>query len=442
MNNMSLVLRSLGFVLAGILIGLFVGYGFAPTIRKTETSGAEKTVAALNQSRIDRESSAQKSSAEENKIVLGNIITVPFQELYGLLASRSQEEVTQLAEQLRELPPGRETNMKIGVFFKAWAHLDPKAAFAAATGLKTADSRAAAIGAIIDGADPIAASSLAQSVVALSPDAFPIGQRAGFLGLAVSKWSEVDPVAAAKFLDASGTNDRALMGTRAGIARNWAASDPQAALAWAQKSSEEPGARFAVSAAITGWWHADPRAAEAYVASHLDTVGMDAVMSLTRQIFGQDPQRAKDWANQLPSAEARRSATSFLAMQMANSDPKSAAEWVLTLPDELRDRAIPGVVGTWAHRDPEAAAGWINGLSGPSRDQAVSAYGFSLSNKDPNTALAWAATIGDETARTRSVQRIVTDWLRRHPAEATAWIQKSTLADTEKARLLEQPPGR
>lgn len=436
------VRRSLGFLLAGILIGIFVGYGLAPSVRKTETSSAGNASAAANQLRVERESSARKSTADENKIVLGNITTVPFQELYGVLSSRSQEEVTQLAEQLKELPDGRETHAKITVFFKAWAHLDAKAAFAAAASFKSAEARGAAIGAVIEGADPIAAGSLAQSVVALPADAFPAGQRAGFLGLALSKWSQVDPVAAAKFLDSSATNDRALTGARVSIAANWAASDPQAALAWAQKSSEEPSARFALSAAVTGWWRTDPRAAEAYVVSHLDTLGMETLMSLTRQIFSQDPQRAKDWANQLPNAEARRNATSFVAVQMANSDPKSAGQWVLTLPDDLRDRAIPGVVSAWARRDPEAAAGWINGLAGPARDQAVSAYGFTLSSRDPNAALTWATTISDETIRNRSVQRIVTGWLRRSPADATAWIQKSALPDAEKARLLEQPTGR
>ena len=439
---MAFVRRSLGFLFAGLLIGLLVGYGLAPTVRKKEFSSAENPTAAVAQSRVERESPAHKSSAEENRIILGNITTVPFQELYGVLSSRSQDEVAQLAQQLKDLPDGRDTNTKIGVFFKAWAHLDARAAFAAASGFKSAETRGAAIGAVIEGADPIAAGSLAQSIVALPADAIPAAQKAGFLGLALSKWSQVDPVAAAKLLDASATNDRALTGARVSIASNWAASDPQAALAWAQKSSDEPGARFALSAAVTGWWRTDPRAAEAYVASHLDTLGMETVISLARQIFSQDPQRAKDWANQLPNVEVRRNATSFVAMQMANSDPKSAVQWVLSLPDELRDSAIPAVVSSWTRRDPDAAAGWINGLSGHARDQAVSAYGAALSNRDPNVALTWAATISDETMRIRSVERIVTGWLRRNPADATAWIQKSTLPDAEKARLLERPTVR
>jgi hypothetical protein len=430
------VQRPLAIFFTGIAVGVLMTLGIVLVSRNEKSSSAESAPDVVAHSQTRSASSSQKSSGEENKILLGNITTVPFQELFGVLSSRSREEVAQLAEQLKELPAGRETNTKIGVFFKAWAHLDPKAAFAAAKSFKSAEARGAAIGAVIDGADPTAASSLAQSVVALPPDAFPTGQRAGFLGLALSKWSQVDPVAAAKFLDASASNDRSLTGARVSIAANWGASDPQAALAWAQSQTDEQAARVAVSAAISGWWNTDPRAAEAYVASHLDTLGLEAVMSVTRQIFGQDPQRAKDWANQLSTPEARRAATTFVAMRIANSDPKSAGEWVVTLPDDLRERAISGVVNTWARRDPEAAAGWINGLGGAPRDQAVSAYSSALSSKDPTTALTWAATISDEKTRDSSVQRIVTSWLRRSPADATAWIQNSALPDAEKTRLL------
>jgi hypothetical protein len=430
------VQRPLAIFVTGIAVGVLMTLAVVLVSRNEKTSSVASSPRVVADSQTRSASSTQKSAGEENKILLGNITTVPFQELYSVLSSRSREEVAQLAEQLKELPAGRDTNARIKVFFKAWAHLDPKSAFTAAASFKSAEAKAAAIGAVIDGADPTAASSLAQSVIALPPDTFPSGQRAGFLGLALSKWSQIDPVAAAKFLDASAGQDRSLTGARFVIAENWGASDPQAALAWAQTQSDEQSARIAVSAAISGWWHTDPRAAEAYVASHLDTLGLDAVMSVTRQIFGQDPQRAKDWANQLSTMEARRAATTFVAMQMANSDPKSAGEWVVTLPDDLRERAISGLVNTWARRDPEAAAGWINSLGGPPRDQAVSAYSSALSSRDPTTALTWAATISDEKIRDSSVQRIVTSWLRRSPSEATTWVQNSTLSDAEKTRLL------
>jgi hypothetical protein len=438
------VQRSVFFLIAGILIGLLLGYTLAPTAKKITAADGTSASAPVERppAKSETSSSAQKSSAEANKILLGNITTVPFQELYGLLSSQSREEVMHLAEQLRDLPPGRETNARIAVFFKAWAHLDAKAAFTAAASFKTTEAKAAAIGAVIEGADSIAASSLAQSIAALSPDALLSGQRTSFLARTLTKWSQVDPVAAAKFLDASPESGRSLMGARMSIAENWAAFDPQAALAWAQTPSSEPSARFAVSGAISGWWHADPGAAEAYVASHLDTLGPETVMALTRQIFGQDPQRAKEWANQLSSVEARRAATNFISMQLALSDPKGASEWAATLPDDVREIAMRGVVNSWARRDPDAVAGWINSLSGGNaRDQAASAYSSVLSNRNPAVALTWATGITDGKLRDNSVQRIVTSWLNRSPREATSWIQSSTLPDTEKARLLALPRG-
>jgi hypothetical protein len=418
-----------------------LGYTLAPTAKKVTAADGTSASAPVERqaAKSDTSSSAQKSRENAEKILLGNIVTVPFQELYGLLSSQSREEVMRLAEQLKELPQGRETTARIAVFFKAWAHLDAKAAFTAAASFKTTEAKAAAIGAVIDGADSIAAGSLAQSLAALSADALQSGQRTSFLVKTLSKWSQVDPVAAAKFLDASPETGRGLMGARMSIAENWAALDPQAALAWAQTPSSEPSARFAVSGAIMGWWRADPSAAEAYVNSHLDTLGPETVSALTRQIFAQDPQRAKEWANQLSTVEARRAATSFIAMQMAMSDPKGASEWVGTLPEEVRDIALHGVVNSWARRDPDAVVGWINTLNGTMRDQAVSAYSSALTMRNPAEALNWATGISDGKLRDNSVQRIVTMWLNRSPREATTWIQKSTLPDAEKARLLALP---
>ncbi|MEY2563221.1 MAG: hypothetical protein QOH88_1414 [Verrucomicrobiota bacterium] len=440
------VQRSVFFLVGGILIGVLIGYTLAPTSKKVTTTAVDgKSASVAGESpaaKSETTSATQKYSATENKVLLGNITTVPFQELYGLLSSQSREEVMKLAQQLRELPPGRETNAKIAVFFKAWAHLDPKAAFTVAASFKTSETKGAAIGAIIDGADSVAASSLAQSINELPADALPSGQRSNFLGRALMKWSQVDAVAAAKFLDASAGGARGLMGARVTIAENWAASDPQAALAWAQTPSDDPSAKYAVSGAIAGWWHTDPRAAEDYVASHLDSVGAETVMALTRQIFGQDPQRAKEWATQLSTVEARRSATTFIAMQLAQSDPKSAGEWVVTLPDDVRERAMYSVMNSWARREPEAVAGWINALSGNRRDEAIGAYSSTLSVRNPTVALTWATSISDEKLRDTSVHRIVTTWMYRSPREATAWIQSSTLPEAEKTRLLATPPAR
>src|SRR5213075_554188 len=103
-----------------------------------------------------------------------------------------------------------------------------------------------------------------------------------------------------------------------------------------------------MSGVITGWWDNDPRAAEAYVAEHADKLGIEPVMRIASQLYKQDPERAKEWANSLSTVDARRMAATNIAMQMSESDPKTASEWAATLPDEVRGRTLDGVISRWA----------------------------------------------------------------------------------------------
>jgi hypothetical protein len=341
--------------------------------------------------------------------------------------------------QLNDLQPGRETKTKITAFFTAWAHLDARAAITAAISLKSADAKDAAITAVVRGADAIAAKSLVDVVSQLPVDALPAWQKTKTLNIALTKWSEVEPASAAKFLDQSPTEDRELLGARMMIAQNWAASDPAAALAWAAAQGDGREGKISMSGVITGWWDNDPRAAEAYVAEHLDTLGTSPVMQIASQIYRQDPQRAQDWANSLPTLDARRIATSSIAMQMASSDPKAATQWAATLPDDVRGRTLEGAISRWAQNDSRTVGEWINGLNGAVRDEAVSAFSSSLAASDPAAALTWATTVSDPTRRDATVDRLVTSWMRRSPTDAKTWIQNSVLPDQDKTRLLALP---
>ena len=430
--------RAPGIFVAGIALGVLLTVAFTRVAHK-ENDAALSNPSTAEATSKQPESSTQKSSAENDKIILGNIATVPFQELYSVLSARSPQEMAELAAQLNNLPPGRESKTKITTFFTAWAHLDAKGALTAAISLKTADAKDAAISAVVRGADVIAAKSIVEVVSQLPADALPAWQKTKSINSALSKWSEVEPAAAAKFLDQLPTQDREFLGARMMIAQNWAAADPAAALAWAAALGEGREGRISMSGVIMGWWDTDPRAAEAYVAEHADKLGIQPVMQIASQLYKQDPQRAKEWANSLPTAETRRMATTNIAMQMSESDPKAAGEWAATLPDEVRGRTMEGVISRWARNDSAAVGEWINGLNGAVRDEAVSAFSSILASRDPATALTWATTVSDPTRRNTTVDRLVTSWMRRSPNDAKAWIQNSTLPDPEKIRLLALP---
>jgi hypothetical protein len=435
------VQRAAGIFVAGIVFGILIGY-FMVRAGRTDSKAVASNSPVANIESRKTESATTRSDAEADKIILGNIASVPFQELYGVLSSRSADEMAELARQLNDLPPGRETKTKINAFFAAWARLDAKAALTAAISLKTPEARALATSSVVRSADASVAQSLVATLSQLPADALSPTQKTRSLSTALSRWSEADPVAAAKFLDQFPSRDRGFFGARMSIAENWATTDPTAALAWAQAQGDPQETRASMAGVVSGWWETDPRAAEAYVAAHLDTLGLDSVMRITTQLFQQDPQRAKEWANSLSTTEARRTANSFLVNQMAETDPKGASEWAASLPEDVRSRTLSAAISRWARNDLRAAGEWINRLDGAIRDEAVSTYSAVAANSDPAAGLTWAATLSDPKLRSSTVARIVTSWLRRSPADARAWVQNSSLPEPEKTRLLALSPGK
>ncbi len=385
--------------------------------------------------------SPRLTKTEENKIILGDVAAVPFQELYGLLAKRTPEEIAELAWQLQSLPRNSKSEAKIAAFFKAWATLDATAAFTTAISLRP-ELRGNALSAVLDGADASVAASLVTSINNLPKENLPPNTKANLLARAVGKWSSVDPVAAAKFLDSSDERGMNFSIAWNEVASNWAATDPAAALDWARKAAHG-GQQSAMAGAITGWWQNDPGAAEAYVASHLATrEDWRLASTLASNMFDADPERAKKWVAQLPNEDARKQATSMLAISWAFNDPAAATSWAASLPAGERTTALAESVGLWASQDPAAAGNWLGDYNGAGRDEAVQNFTSNVASKDPGAALSWAATISDPKLRASSQEQVASDWLKRDPQAASAWIQNSSLPAEEKSRLLAAAPGR
>ncbi len=380
----------------------------------------------------------EAEKADEDKVVLGDVEAVPFQELYGVLSRRSPEEIAELARQLKNLPKSPATKAKIAAFFKAWATLDASAAFAFANSLRP-DLRSEAFSAVLEGADASVAGSLVPAIGKLDKESLPPNEKALLLARAVGKWSQLDPAAAAKFLDSSGLRGMNFSMAYDQVASNWAARNPITALSWAREQASK-GERFATSGAITGWWKNDPAAAEAYVASHLATrEDWQLASTLASNIFGEDPERAKEWVRQLPNEDARRQADIGLAIQWGFSDPAAATKWAATLPPGECQQTLAETVGLWAQQDLAAAAKWLGSYEGAGRDEAVDNFSLSIASKDPAGALTWAATISNPKTRAFAEQRLVSVWLKRDPAGARNWIQNSSLSAEEKSRLLALP---
>ena len=437
------IVRATSLLAAGIFIGLVVGLAISPSRRSGSNvvQGSGNSSAGTTNLRT-KSVSRLPSETEHPDIRLGDIVTVPFQELYGVLSALSPQQLNELAAQLKKLPDGKDTNAKVGAFFKAWAHFDPIAALRAAAGFKISEAKTTAVQSVIASADAAQAKALARQIQEWPADVVIREQKNNFLNALLVKWSDLDPVGAAKFFDSMQGDAMHFHPAASVIAQNWAAIDPSAAIEWARSHSDTQGFQGAMNGAINGWWSKDPAAAEMYVSARAtDSAGRQMASTLASYIFSKDPERAREWVGQLPDLDTRRQAQHVLVIQMAVNDPQSASEYAATLPADVREVTLGGAINYWAASNLAAAGEWIKGLSGPARDEALGAYSYNLLRKDPNAAAAWAATISDPKIRDKSLNGIATFWLNKDPAAASAWIQNSGLSAADKRRLLALAPG-
>lgn len=404
-----------------------------------ETRTTEPTVRRHERAPTTRSATSDQTKAEEDKILLSDA-AVPFPEVYGILARRSSEEIAAFARQLQNLSRGPATEARIGAFYKGWAALDASAAFASARSLRP-ELKGPAFNAVLDGADASVVGSLIPAINELSKESLPPNTKSLLLARAVGKWSQVDPAAAARFLESGDLRGMNFSTAWHQVASNWAASDPVAALTWARQAAAK-GDRFVTSGAITGWWKNDSAAAEAYVASHLATRDdWQLASTLASNMFSEDPERAKEWVSQLPNEDARKQAATGLAIQWGFSDPAAATKWASTLPASEREQTLAETIGLWATENPTAAAEWLGSYEGAGRDQAINNFSLNVAPKDPAVALTWAATISDPKTKASAEQRLASGWLQQDPQAARNWIQNSSLSAAEKAQLLAPSTG-
>jgi hypothetical protein len=388
------------------------------------------------------ETQAADRNPPENILRLDRLGSVGLREVSDALRSRPRAAIEDLAAQVEKLRPGSQRTASITQFFKAWAEIDPIAAERRALKYSDPATKEIALNALIQSTTPEAAGELAPEIAAAPERSLSSRFRSDLLGRVAVKWSEHDAAAAAQFLDqhpdaAVGMQGVPLAGTQ--IALNWATTDPQAAVDWASKQQDGGGA---LQGAVGGWWEKDPDGAAQYVIEHLGAAGGPNLASIIASRMAlQDPQKAAEWAAQLPP-EARMRGDSSIAFAWSRRDPAAASGWATQLPENERGNVLGPVASQWALSDPQAAGEWLKSLDGAGRDEAVGSYSSAVSAIDPTAALDWAMTMKNQRMRDSTMRDVMSRWYNRDPEAAKQWLATSPLSADEKSRLLDLPPGR
>jgi hypothetical protein len=126
---------------------------------------------------------------------------VPAAALTELMARATPEQLAAMALKFNEAPTDARTFGGMGMFFQAWAQLDPKAALIGAFQIHDVAMRKLAANTVVWSVSPSAARDLI-AYLGEHPDKDLADEcKNEFLGSLISSWSHLDPEAASRFID-------------------------------------------------------------------------------------------------------------------------------------------------------------------------------------------------------------------------------------------------
>ena len=276
----------------------------------------------------DATSDNNLTKAEENKVILGNIATLPFQELFDFLTKKSPGEIAGARPPTRRVAARRGDQRNFGA-------TNPTAALAwVATITDSQQASSALQGAIVGWSqkEPQAA----MDYVAAHADQLAFQQTAGTLA---GNLAQHDPDEATRWLDQ--LPPAARLHAVTGIAAALAFNDPQAAIHWAESlppNEQDSAASMIVSRGA----QKDPQAVADWIATLKGDTRDNAVATYSSAVAAKDPATALSWAETVSNPGTRDRASWEVAWRWLQSDPAVARAWIRksALPDDEKKRLL------------------------------------------------------------------------------------------------------
>jgi hypothetical protein len=277
-----------------------------------------------------------------------------------------------------------------------------------------------------------------------------------------------------------------------GIARVWAARDPQATWQWLSTESgrwDVPCQTTVAAEVLEGVASSQPAQIAQWVEQRLSSgkrddsastdLSYEAVTALVNsghlllaqhaldqwsrgaardQIGGatyalvaaasakEAPQQTAAWVQTLPPSPGRAAGLLAVADSWAQLAPQPAIEWASTLGTaDGREDAVKHVFDLWVVKDVEPAVRWLAAHEAtPAADQMLFSWlmGSPLRTAAPAMALQWAQLINDPALRNDAMRQTFSAWARQDPRAADRFVSENqTLTAEQKTQLLAQTAG-
>ena len=219
--------------------------------------------------------------------------------------------------------------------------------------------------------------------------------------------------------------------------------DSAAALKFLVTEKELPNRPDFAEAMAKGWAATKPEEALAWAKGLPDDLSAKAVTGAMEHLVEKDFALAVREAGSLPPAQ--QDAALLALSDGLNDDDPARVEQVLKLVGEAaegpgRAEAAKQALDDWTRQDPEAASAWLAAQpAGQTREAAIEGLAGAAvdAKKDPEAGLEWTAVLTDPSHRGQLLKANVAQWAKYDAAAARSWVQSSVrLTDADREVLL------
>lgn len=241
-------------------------------------------------------------------------------------------------------------------------------------------------------------------------------------------------------LGSEGSLENAMLGAVVALA----SSNPEKASLLAQTNLEGRSQQFAMMAVAKQWAVTDPEGALAWMGTMKDGENGRLAMTVATSVADSDPQLAANYLDQIADERGRQWASSRVAESWYKKDAKAAVAWASNVSDPaLKTRAVTSVASEWAENDPQGAIDWAQSLGDPeATNRAVGAASREWARKDPASAVSYASGLPAGEVRTAALSSVANGWARVDADAARAWAESLTVQEERDAAVRALRGGR
>jgi hypothetical protein len=227
----------------------------------------------------------------------------------------------------------------------------------------------------------------------------------------------------------------------------WAERDLPAARDWVLGLGEHANISF-IDSFFETWSRADVGGMFEWLENHAAELATETVRSRTtynaaKAAWRVDPERGIRLVKLL---NPEGGFLWNLYEQWAQHDPKAASARLLREPNEdIRNRAMSGLVSAWAPRDAASAKAWAETIPDPIvAAQMVTYVGSVIGWKDPRAGAEYLAQIPQSNATRDALKETIKSWADRDSQGALEWLaalENTSVADWIATNVIKELRG-